>query len=61
MEEVENHFKEAKRFELFTDNKSERNIYLYQKLGYKIFRSEKITENLTLVFMEKYLPSITSG
>jgi hypothetical protein len=54
MNEIERCFDEAKRFELFTGHKSERNIALYRKLGYRIFRSEKISGNLTLVYMEKF-------
>jgi hypothetical protein len=53
MNEIENAFGSAKRFELFTGNRSERNIHLYRKLGYRIFRSEELTEDVTLVFMEK--------
>jgi hypothetical protein len=33
--------------------KSERNIRLYQKLGYRIFRDERVNDRLTMVFMEK--------
>lgn len=55
MNEIERFFSEAKRFELFTGNKSKRNIYLYQKLGYSIFRTEKVTEDLELVYLEKTL------
>jgi ribosomal protein S18 acetylase RimI-like enzyme len=44
----------ARRFELFTGHKSNRNIRLYERLGYQLFKSEKIDENLSLVFMEKY-------
>jgi len=53
MDKIENFFNKAKRFELFTGHKSKPNIYLYQKLGYSIFRTEKITENLELVYFEK--------
>jgi ribosomal protein S18 acetylase RimI-like enzyme len=53
MLEIEGSFKGVKRFELFTGHKSERNIALYQKLGYIIFNTEKISEKLQLVFMEK--------
>ncbi len=52
--EIENRFSHAERFELFTGHKSEKNLYLYKKQGYKIFKREKITEDLSLVFMEKY-------
>lgn len=53
MNEIEKTFAQAKRFELFTGNRSERNIHLYRKLGYRIFKSEELTEDVTLVFMEK--------
>ncbi len=53
MNEIEKFFNKAKRFELFTGHKSKRNIYLYQKLGYRRFRTEKITDNLELIYLEK--------
>ena len=42
------------RYELFTSTKSEKNIVLYQKLGYKVFDEKQITEELRFVYMEKY-------
>ena len=54
MSEIERYFSKTVRFELFTGHRSERNIHLYQKLGYKIFRNERITSDLTLIYMEKY-------
>ncbi|MFB3895802.1 MAG: GNAT family N-acetyltransferase [bacterium] len=53
MAAIEIRFGSVQRYELFTGHKSQRNIYLYQKLGYKIFRREKVSENLELVYMEK--------
>ena len=53
LEEIENHFTGAERFELFTGSKSEKNLYLYRKQGFEIFKSEKVNDALTLVFMEK--------
>ncbi|MCP4610179.1 MAG: GNAT family N-acetyltransferase [Planctomycetes bacterium] len=53
LEEIENHFTGAERFELFTGYKSEKNLYLYRKQGFEIFKSEKVNDALTLVFMEK--------
>ncbi len=41
------------RYELFTSTKSEKNIALYQKIGYKIFNEEQVTEELRFVYMEK--------
>ncbi len=43
------------RYELFTSSRSERNIELYKKLGYKIFDEEQVTEELRFVYMEKEL------
>ena len=53
MRELEGRFAQAKRYELFTGAKSERNLYFYQKLGYRIFRKEELTGKVTLVFLEK--------
>ncbi len=41
------------RYELFTSTKSEKNIALYQKLGYKVFDEKQVTEELRFVYMEK--------
>ncbi len=41
------------RYELFTSTRSEKNIALYQKLGYKIFDEKQVTEELRFVYMEK--------
>ncbi len=41
------------RYELFTSTKSEKNISLYRKLGYKIFDEEQVTGELRFVYMEK--------
>jgi ribosomal protein S18 acetylase RimI-like enzyme len=54
MKQIELCFDDAQRFELFTGYKSERNIKLYQRLGYKIFKSEKVSDRLSFVFMEKH-------
>ena len=53
MEEIETRFGDAERFELFTGHRSERNLRFYEKRGYRAFRSERVTGNLTLVFLEK--------
>ncbi len=44
---------EADRYELFTGSKSERNLYLYKKLGYCEFRTEDQTDNVKIVFLQK--------
>lgn len=50
---VEEMFNDAERFELFTGSMSEKNLYLYQKVGYEVFRSEELTDKVSLVFLEK--------
>ena len=42
-----------KRYELFTSNKSLKNIFLYERLGYKIFTQKSVAEDLTFVYLEK--------
>jgi GNAT superfamily N-acetyltransferase len=45
----------CKRFELFTGFRSKKNIAVYEKCGYKIFKTEKITPELSLVYLEKHV------
>ncbi len=53
MNEIERIFGTCQRFELFTGDESERNLYLYQKLGYKLFKTANITDQTTIVYLEK--------
>jgi len=53
MTEIEKQLKQVRRFELFTGYKSKKNLYFYIKIGYKEFRREKISDKLTLIFLEK--------
>ena len=41
------------RYELFTSTRSEDNIRLYEKFGYKIFKRRKIDDELEFVYLEK--------
>lgn len=50
---VEMAFPDAARFELFTGHRSENNIRLYERLGYRALRREPVNERLTMVFLEK--------
>jgi len=50
---IEEAFKETSRFEIFTGHKSERNLYLYEKLGYRRFKTVTANEKLIIVFLEK--------
>jgi phosphoribosylanthranilate isomerase len=51
--EIEADFPQAERYELFTSERSERNLHLYQKAGYRILRREALNERVTLVYLEK--------
>jgi ribosomal protein S18 acetylase RimI-like enzyme len=53
MDEIEKLFNGCERFELFTGDKSERNLKLYQKRGYRTFKTAKITDQTNIVFLEK--------
>lgn len=41
------------RCELFTSSESRKNIRLYQRAGYKIFREQELAGNLKFVYLEK--------
>jgi len=51
---IEERFGSAKRFELFTGHKSIKNIYLYQKLGYREFKRIPAHDSITMIYLEKY-------
>jgi phosphoribosylanthranilate isomerase len=53
LREIEARFPQANRFELFTSERSGRNLHLYQKSGYRIFKREPMNERVTLIFLEK--------
>ncbi len=52
LSEIEKHYPDF-RYELFTSTRIISNIRLYQKLGYKIFKEEAVSEELKFVYMEK--------
>lgn len=41
------------RCELFTSSKSQRNIALYQRAGYKVFKEQDISDGLKFIYLEK--------
>lgn len=55
MKSIEDSFKDNKRYELFTGHKSNRDLHLYQKMGYKEFKRIPVHEYLTMIFLEKYV------
>ena len=50
---VEATFMSIRRFELFTGDRSQKNLALYRKLDYREFKREKMNDKLTLVCLEK--------
>ena len=50
---AEKQFPDSERYELFTGKKSEKNLHIYKKNGYRFFKSKVVSEKLTLVFLEK--------
>ncbi|HPQ45792.1 MAG TPA: GNAT family N-acetyltransferase [Clostridia bacterium] len=53
MEEIEKHTEGISRLWLFTGGQSEKNIALYEKMGYRIYKEEPFKDEFTLVYMEK--------
>ncbi len=49
------------RYELFTGERSARNLHLYAKLGYKLFRTEALSPQVRLVFLEKTRAAAAAG
>ncbi|WP_025740199.1 GNAT family N-acetyltransferase [Aquimarina pacifica] len=51
---IENYFKQATYFSLFTGHKSIKNIALYKKIGYTEYKRKLINDDLELVFLSKH-------
>ncbi len=51
--EIERHFPEATRFELFTGDRSVETLGLYESLGYRESRRVREGDRLSLVYLEK--------
>jgi len=58
LREIEARFPQVERFELFTSERSQRNLHLYQKSGYRIFKREPMNERVTLIYLEKAAESL---
>lgn len=50
--EIENEYP-SQRYELFTSTKSINNIRLYERLGYKIFKQEAVSQELQFMYLQK--------
>lgn len=53
MGEIEQAFPAAKRYELFTGERSERNLKMYGKMGYQPFKTEPLKPTINLVYLQK--------
>jgi ribosomal protein S18 acetylase RimI-like enzyme len=53
LQAAEGTFPTAERFELFTGERSAKNLHIYGKAGYRGFRSRVVSPKLTLVYLEK--------
>jgi GNAT superfamily N-acetyltransferase len=50
---IETYFSNVQRYELFAGTKSEGNIRLCKRLGYKPFKEQVVTDFITFIYMEK--------
>lgn len=50
---AEEQFPDAARYELFTGEKSQRNLHIYRECGYRVFDRKVVSEKLTLVYLQK--------
>jgi ribosomal protein S18 acetylase RimI-like enzyme len=53
LRQIEAEFPAANSFELFTGSRSDANIRLYERLGYRRTREQAMSPAVTLIFMEK--------
>lgn len=53
MNAIEARFGHADRYELFTGQRSARNLHLYRKLGYRVAREERLSDRVMIVYLEK--------
>ncbi|KAB8140985.1 GNAT family N-acetyltransferase [Chloroflexia bacterium SDU3-3] len=58
---IEAQFPHARRYALFTGQRSQANIRMYQRCGYRIAREQQVDAALTLVHMEKLPATIEPG
>lgn len=56
MDALEDRFASARRYEIFTGYRSQRNIALYERRGYRMYKIEQAAEDLAYIHMEKLLP-----
>jgi GNAT superfamily N-acetyltransferase len=54
MEFIESRFAGASRYEVFTGFLDEKNLHLYEKLGYGRVMTHAIGDRLTMLYLEKH-------
>ena len=58
MKAIEDYYK-PQRFDLFVGSRSDKNIYVYKKLGYTIYKTEKYgCGDIEIFYMEQYWKNI---
>lgn len=50
---MESIFDDVNRYEFFTGFRDEKNLYFYDKLGYKQFKQVKYGDDFSMVHLEK--------
>jgi len=53
LQSIERSCNSVTKFELFTGSKSENNICLYQRAGYRITRTQPLSPTVSITFLEK--------
>lgn len=53
MDAIEARFANAERYELFTGHLDAKNLHFYERHGYRPFKTEKLTDALSFVYLEK--------
>jgi len=50
---IEEYFGDCNKYSLFTGKDSLKNLYVYESLGYKRIREEKVNDKLIFIYLEK--------
>ena len=56
LDTIESIFESCRKYALYTGSESVKNLHFYDKAGYKIVDNEKVSDKLTLVYLEKENP-----
>ena len=59
--EIEGCFAGIQRYELFTGQRSQKNLHLYLKLGYRPLRMQRFSDKVTLVYLEKVIDMMSGS